>query len=727
MGPGKSCLPTAPRLPPSHDNDPVNASDQSPNSMPEARQWRDRVARAAARRAGSDVDGTSIAAARRIVDRGLMAAVGGFAILGVAGAVTGWTTTAELMRPAEVPVHGPLLLATLVLVPWLLMLVRWLVLKAFHTRGRSLLGRLVPFAMVRGMGSGRDDDQAGHASNLTLEAGRETARMLAAGSGRRLAAAGGSLFWVAYAVAAIATIWLSSARVAYGFGWESSWLSPSIGEATTRIMSAPLSAMSIGPEADTLVPIAAAPDAPADDVDALDARRAWIQFLTVGIGFYLLLPMGLITIVNAAIGHLLAERWRPSITTKQPEVTQRRTAPTARTDDASAPPDRSNADAASHRVTLERPSDTPLPDSLARLQDLGSLDAADDATRLTEAMKNDHDRLVILAWLPATPDRGVRRRLQAVAADATTPPLVVLDGGTHLRDTEPAATASIRLDDWHALLEDLGCPWIECDLASATASSLRLLEAAVAGKAKDSKDRRNASSSDPADLSTLDDAFAAIGRFLPDSTTEGPTLPSDDGLAACLLAVAEAFKASPATTSIDWSGRLGSIGRTLADVSANPGTRIESLRSLGLGFVPAAVRSGAVWSGVGGLLGVAACAAAATVAPAALVAIPGWAGTGAGIAGLLSLLRSAKSATSSTSEVTDHTEADRSLGDAVFGAAAASVLWWSQAGDEARTTRLLEALAAGDESTPILEDAAVARLWLAAARQRIVACEEGGS
>ena len=57
------------------------------------------------------------------------------------------------------------------------------------------------------------------------------------------------------AVAAIATIWLSSARVAYGFGWESSWLSPSIGEATTRIMSAPLSAMSIGPEADTLASV----------------------------------------------------------------------------------------------------------------------------------------------------------------------------------------------------------------------------------------------------------------------------------------------------------------------------------------------------------------------------------------------------------------------------------------------------------------------------------------
>ncbi|MBC02792.1 MAG: hypothetical protein CMJ34_05750 [Phycisphaerae bacterium] len=704
----------------------MNASEQSIDSRPEARHWRERVARAAVRRVG-DVDAGSITTAMRIVDRGVIAAAAGFGVLGLLGALAGWTTTAELMRPAEVPVHAPLLLATLVLVPWSLMLLRWLVLKALRTRGRSLLGRLVPFAMVRGMWGGREDARGDQASRLTLEAGYETARMLAAGSGRRLAAAGGGLFWVTFAVAAIATIWLSSARVAYGFGWESSWLSPSIGEATTRIMSAPLSAMSIGPEADTLVPIAAAPDAPADDVDALDARRAWIRFLSVGIGFYLLLPMGLLTIVNAAIGHLLAERWRPSITTKLPEVTQRRTAPAARNGESAPSADRSDADAASHRVTLERPSDTPLPESLARLQDLGSLDAADDATRLTEAMSGDHDRLVVLAWLPATPDRGVRRRLRAVAANAVTPPLVVLDGGTHLRDTEPAATASIRLDDWHTILEDLGCPWIECDLGSATASSLRLLEAAVAGKEKDSKDPRNASSSDPADLSTLDDAFAAIGRFLPDSTTEGPTLPGDDGLAACLLAVAEAFKASPATTSIDWSGRLGSISRTLADVSASPGTRIESIRSLGMGFVPAAVRNGAIWTGVGGLLGVAACAAAATVAPAALVAIPGWAGTGAGIAGLLSLLRSAKSDTGSASEVTDHTEAERSLGDAVFGAAAASVLWWSQAADEARTTRLLEALAADDESTPVLEDAAASRLWLAAARQRIVACEEGGS
>ena len=695
--------------------------------MPAPRQWRDRVAHAAVQAAKGEVDATSFASARRIVDRGLAAAAGGFAMLTVAGAVTGWTTTAELMRPPEVPVHGPLLLATLVLVPWSLFLLRWLALKALRTRGRSLLGRLVPFAMVRGMGGSRDDGSTGTASTLAAEAGRETARMLAAGSGRRLAAAGGGLFWVAYAVAGIATIWLSSARVAYGFGWESSWLSPSIGEAATRIMSAPLSALSIGPGTDALVPIASAPEAPADDPEALAARRAWIQFLTVGTGVYLLLPMGLVTIVNAAIGHLLAERWRPSVTSRNLEVTRRRTNPTAPTVENPRPHDRSEPGKASHLVTLERPGGADLPASLATLRNLGSLDAAEDATRVAKALQADHDRLVVLAWLPTTPDRGVRRRLKTIMTNTTPPPLVVLDGGTHLRDSEPATTVSIRLADWHSLLDDLDCPWIECDLASTTEESLHLLEATLAGEPRTPRSRAEITRSDAGDFGTLDDAFAAIGRHLPESTATRPCLPGDDGMAACLLAIAEEFKASPRTTSIDWSSRLGGIGRSLAEVSNDPRSRLESLRSLGLGLVPPSLRSGALWSGVGGLLGVAACAAAATVAPAALVAVPAWAGTGAGIAGLLSLVRTTRSATDEEVEAEAPASVDRSLGEAVFSAAAASVLWWSQGGNEARTTRLLEALAADDETAPTLEDADEARLWLAAARRRILACGEDGS
>ena len=46
--------------------------------MSDARHWRDRVACAAVQRTGGRIDATSVTAARRIVDRGLVAAMGGF-------------------------------------------------------------------------------------------------------------------------------------------------------------------------------------------------------------------------------------------------------------------------------------------------------------------------------------------------------------------------------------------------------------------------------------------------------------------------------------------------------------------------------------------------------------------------------------------------------------------------------------------------------------------------
>ena len=44
--------------------------------------------------------------------------------------------------------------------------------------------------------------------------------MLAAGFGRRLAAAGSCTCWIVYALVAAATIWIATSRVAVGFGWE---------------------------------------------------------------------------------------------------------------------------------------------------------------------------------------------------------------------------------------------------------------------------------------------------------------------------------------------------------------------------------------------------------------------------------------------------------------------------------------------------------------------------
>ena len=48
------------------------------------------------------------------------------------------------------------------------------------------------------------------------------------------------------------------------------------------------------------------------------------------------------------------------------------------------------------------------------------------------------------------------------------------------------------------------------------------------------------------------------------------------------------------------------------------------------------------------------------------------------------------------------------------------MLWWSQGGAEARTTRALEALAP-DDAVPALDNADGARRWLATARHRVAA------
>ena len=118
------------------------------------------------------------------------------------------------------------------------------------------------------------------------------------------------------------------------------------------------------------------------------------------------------------------------------------------------------------------------------------------------------------------------------------------------------------------------------------------------------------------------------------------------------------------------------------------------------------------------------CAAAAVIAPAALLAMPAWAGTGAGIAGLVSLARRGDGATdpSTTTDASNTTD----LGAAVLALAATAVLWWSQGGDESRTTTVLETLAP-DETPPVLTDADEARRWLAAARAGIAACMESMS
>ena len=700
-------------------------------SLPAARNWRDRAARAAAGDVGRAADAKTVAKARRLADRGQVGAGIGLGVLAALGAVAGWTTTAELLRPSDVPVHAAAALLVIVGGPWLVLGLRSLVLLLLRRRASPLLGRLVTSGLLRA--AGRSAGRESAPPDLAAATARRIGSMLAAGSGKRLAAAGSGAFWSSYALVAVATIWIVTARAALGFGWESSWIPPSFGRAVVELAAAPLAPFV---ESDALTPIAAAPVAPADDLGALAARRAWIRFLTAGVAVYLLFPMAAWTLLQAALGHRRAERWRPSVALL-PRSTATVASPRVEEPHSeSLEPLPADGGLCTHVVRLERPEDAvDLPAPFQRLDDLGDVDAAADLERVRRIVRSGAARIVVVGWLPATPDRGIRRRLRTLAGASQATPLLVLDGGDALRRTEPARTAAIRLEGWRALARESGVVPFECDLAELTDASRRRLARALGREASPDRGRdpvagaqsgsgsaaaASAAARSGLDPTPLDVAFGVIGRHL---DGEDP-LPSDTALASCLGEVAQTFRAGGggAAGAGAWRTRLAAL-RALdpSDISR----RAASLTRTGVDLLPRPLRTRAVWVGLGGLLGAAACAAAATVAPGAILALPGWAATGAGVAGLLSLARRSAGKTGAPQAGESTSDPAGRLGEAVFAAAASAVLWWSQGADEARTTRALEALAP-DDVVPQFDDADGARRWLAGARRRVVAAARGG-
>jgi len=694
-------------------------TDSTTTPRTSARTWRARAAEAAVADLDRAGDAGALEVAGRVVDRGLFGALTAFAGLALFGLIAGWTTTAELLRPPDVPVHAPAMLFVLVATPWLLLLIRAVILVALRRRAMPILGRVVPTGFLHAIGRLHPADAD---PSIVTASAKRVGDVLANGSGRRVAAAGTGVFWTMFALAAVATIWLTTARVALGFGWESSWLSPRVGQAITDLAAAPLAPL-IGPE--ELQPVAAPPTTAADDAAALAVRRRWIRFLTAGVVFYLLAPMVLWTVANAAIGHWLAERWRPST---MPVVSPRREGPRpgaasdaamSRAADGDARPDAAldRGPVATHVVRLERPSSAPpMPPSWSSLVDLGDLDTADAIDRTVDAIREPESAIVVLTWLPATPDRGVRRRLRELAERSANPPRLVLDGGDHLRRTEPASTVSLRLADWRAVARDLGLPMIEVDLAHRTSTTEAMLAGVVAGTV-----RRVASTSPgaagprPLDPARLDAAFAAIGRHL--DAPDDP-LPSDAAHAAAVRAIVEELGAADAGASrlTGWASRLTIPAGVELD---RPGDRLTALARGGLDLLPGTIRTGAVWAGLGGLLGASACIAAATLAPATLVALPGWIGSGAGLGGVLSLTRRRDRGDADPGDAPPADDRPR-LDDRVPTLATLAVLLWSQGGDEARTTRLLHAVLPEDR-LPTLDDADAARRWLAAVRTRVPA------
>ncbi|MDA1025562.1 MAG: DUF2868 domain-containing protein [Planctomycetota bacterium] len=682
-----------------------------------AGHWRDRLATAAVLDAGLQDDHVAISRARKLVDRGVSGAVLAVLMLAVLGGLAGASTTAELLRQDGGPVHAAAVLMILVGGPWSFILLRTIILLTLRRRGGPLLGRLVPagFGWMINRSPGDPD--------LTAAVASRTASMLATGPARRLAAVGSGAFWCGYASIAILTIWFVTARVALGFGWESSWLPAEVGRSIVEFASAPLTPI-LGDL--TLEPVAGPPTAAADDPEALTARRDWILFLSAGVGVYLLLPILLWTTFQAAWGHLAAARWHPRTRKHLPapslDQTERPIAPLLT--DAAAPGfrhdshDLHDSTCPCHRlVRLDRPGAAPsLPSEFSKLEDLGDLDSQESMANALALTTEPGQRTVIIAWLPATPDRGVRRRIKDLREAAGVAPLLLLDGGAALRRRESPSIAATRLADWRILASELGVEIFECDLSNLTETSRSALADRLQGRGSPDSE---AKSRDPR---TLDESFAVIGRHL--STT--PPLPDDETLATCLHEIARIHSARLDQSSGGWRSWRHRLEK-LDPSSAADGLKMITTR--GLELLPGGLRSHAGWIGIGGILGAAACAAAAVAAPAALVSLPAWAGTGAGIAGILKVWRNTRPKNPPDLEGTGVDEGDQ-LGEAVLGAATVSVLWWMQGEDESSiATALLKLIAVRDSGgrAPRLENPDAARLWLAEARLAVVDVKGGDS
>ena len=435
-------------------------------------------------------------------------AVLGLCAFAALGAFSGYAMTAILLRPADGQVDAAAALLGIVALPWLCLALRGVAVLLLHWRASLLLDWLVPKWLLRGAGQSSGWDV--ESQNLAAATARRIGSMLAAGSGRRLAAGASGACWIVYALVAGATIWIVTSRIAVGFGWEweSSWLPPDFGRTVVEVAAAPLGAFV---ERDELTPIAPAPTAPADDPEALAARQAWLGILTGGVAVYVLLPMVVWTLWQIWMLRKVKHWWPDGVTVSRCAGT----AATHRPEPFAAPqrPLPANGGVCTHVVRLERPEEAlTLPAPLDRLADLGNVDAAADLERIQEIVRTRPSRVAVVGWLPATPDRGVRRRLRTLASASTEAPLLILDGGDALRRAESPQTAAIRLDDWRSLSSQTGFILFECDLAELTDASRQDLARAVGHVAGRGGGRKPASESAP----------AAVGSGVAQGACSGP-------------------------------------------------------------------------------------------------------------------------------------------------------------------------------------------------------------
>ena len=448
-------------------------------------------------------------------------------------------------------------------------------------------------------------------------------------------------------------------------------------------------------------------------------RKAFSSLLIGSVIVYGLIPRFVLFLGCFVLWRAARRRWRPSVDSTRFSGLRRLTEPQAvrvesedpegidnppHEEEEPPPVDRQTIGSAVIGIELQTPSCGWPPPCGAPAEDLGMVESREDRIATVRTLRYSTTlpaRLVVIADVATTPDRGIARSIELVHEAADQPKLVViLTGGARFREGIDASALERRISDWRDLVKNLGVggDLHELDLDNLTAASRAQLGEAVSGSARPNLPIERGP------IASVDAAFAEISaqvRRWHDAPTEKERLALHKAVARCAGA--------------DAGGRLQGIPGVEALTSDPREAIMEAGRGV-LAMLPPRLLASGRWASIGGTVGALAClATAGAVAPAVLAALPVWLATGAASGAGLAALKG----TDDPVVKDDLVETEGRLrGEAIAGAAMHTVLLTFQGRGERTIQEIMEKVFQGDP--PDLPDSESAAHALSRWRSNIV-------
>lgn len=624
-------------------------------------------------------------------------------VVAMAGGGSG--THALLSASGNGAVNVFLTLVTLLGLPVLTLLV-WLVL-AVMTGGQmatGVIGRGV-LALAGRLARWFDSGPAHFA--LT----RAVAQALAeSGAARWLAGALSHWLWLAYLVGVLAVLLLHFSTREYAFHWETTILAQHHYQTVTQVLAALPGWLGFPVPDESMVAESRRPSG----TTSAAISHAWAGLLLGCIVVYGIFPRvaALLFSVAAArralarirlqTSHIGYARLRPLLMpVAQPVgvIDPDRPIDTASLVDAAEPPPIGrDGPLVLMGLEMDRPgSGWPPPVGGIEWQDLGFVNDRTDRHRVLDHLTGvvPTPRAVVVACaMTVTPDRGHLAFFRELARQTGLALLIVLTGGQRLRARGHPQTLAMRVEDWRRLARTAGVPddrVIEADLDQLTDESARQLAQRLVG--------------DRGPLAEGPDGVAIIGRvfdMIVDHAHRWQGRPDERQRLALQQAIAALYR--------------NRVTRWPADLRLSLDSGVPAVSSLSaaadhvIGLLPARLRINPRWLAAGALAGALGCLATATLAaPVALAALPAWTGLGAALAAVLD-----RTTTRRPAEPAEETD----IGEAVAAAAMFALILHLQGQTEATITDRLDRIL-GEDDVPRMADAAAARAWLDAVRDRL--------